>query len=213
MVLKHLLKTIRVLPPPAFKIYDTYEENGKVVGVVFWVSADGMSAKIISLKRLTGVAWSTETLVFGTTDMDDGSANTATIRAEAAKNGYADKLAWISFLNGLGEGWYLPAINELKMLASAYYGQNYNDVVKDVPSSLSEYNQKAIAAFEKILSDNGGDPINSAEPSANGDSIFTSTESLSGEKAYYVRFGKILADTGLKTSTARSFRGVKLITE
>lgn len=197
-----------------FKLLEVYKENGAAKGIVFWVSADGLSAKVISLKRLSGVAWSTEETLtnFGATDQEDGSANTTAIRTKALADGISDKLPWLSFIDGLGEGWYLPAYNELKALAAAYYGvAAFTDIEPKTLDQISEAQRNAVKAFEKLIADNGGDPINSQAETANGDSIFSSTEVSSGAQVSYVRYGKVSNAGGGKTSTARTFRGVKLI--
>ena len=215
-----------------FKLLEVYKEGGVAKGIVFWVSEDGLSAKVVSLKRLAGVAWSTEAsgsaerykfTKLGELSADDGSVNTIAIRANAKEAGITEKLPWLAFLDGLGEGWYLPADKELQSLAAAYYGVEYGKITAAVPSSLPAEQKAAVDAFEKLISDNGGDPVNAAEASGNGESIFSSTEVATSVKnaeeetveaytsAYYVRFGKLSRDKGTKDGTGRTFRGVKLI--
>lgn len=216
----------------SFKIGEIYKEGGKAVGIVFWVSEDGQTGKIVSLKRLSGAAWSTEATSaargefkqLGKADADDGAANTEEIRKNAKE--LKVEVPFIAFLDELGEGWYIPAANELTALACAYYGvEKTGDIEAKTPDTMTKEDQKAaMTAFENAIKDNGGDAINSAAGTANGDSIFSSTEVLvTGQKtldggtadaytsATYVRFGKYAKDKGTKDGTSRTFRGVKVV--
>ncbi len=201
-----------------FQVLEVYKENDVAKGIVFWVSDDGQKAKVISLKRLAGAKWSDEETVtnFEATDNEDGAANTQKIRQKAQTDGITDKIPWIAFLDSLGEGWYLPAYNELRALAFAYYNITSAGQfdTKKVLSEQTQEIQDAAAAFEKLIKDNGGDAINAQEPSFNGgDSVFSSTEASSGASAYYYRFGKLSNTSGTKTNSTRTFRGVKLVSK
>ncbi len=214
-----------------FKLLETYSENGKVVGVVFWVSDDGQSAKIVALKRSAKIAWAVEgsvskadSVIVGATSKSDGLANTAAIR-EFVKNS-PDDVPALTYLDGLGEGWYWPAIDELQALFEAYNGTSYAAATKKAPASITDAEKEARAAFEKVLTDNDGDKINAAE-SGNGDQYLASTEPTSdyvdsssgnvspaGTIVNSFRFGKanINNDTA-KKGTSRMVRGVKLVTK
>ena len=216
-----------------FKLLEVYKENGTAKGIVFWVSEDGQKAKIIALTRLGGEAWSNEGTSstrfdfkqLGLVSNTDGAANTAAIRENAAKESVT--VPFLAYLDGLGEGWYLPARDELRELAAAYYGvAAFGDISAVVPSSLPEAQKAATEAFEAVMKGAGGDAVNTAEASANGESYFSSTEVKSDVKidgttvsdtyyasAYYVRFGKYVTDKGTKDGKARYFRGVKLVSK
>lgn len=200
-----------------FKLLDTYSENGRVVGVVFWVSEDGMSAKVVSLKRSSNMAWAVSgsvsgadaTLIEGAVDKSDGYANTEAIRA-FVKDSYADVPA-LEYIDNLGEGWYWPASSELQALFEAYNGTSYDNATNSKPDSISEEEKSSRAKFEQILSDNGGDKINAAAENDNGEQYLASTQ-VDGTQVYSFRFGKrsLNNDTG-KTGTKRMVRAVKLV--
>lgn len=200
-----------------FKIMETYSEGGKVVGVVFWVSDDGMSAKIVSLNRSEKIAWAVNgssaatTLIEAAVDKADGSVNTAAIR-EFVKDSPADVPA-LAYLDALGEGWYWPAINELQSLFEAYNGTTYDAATNAKPNGLTEDEKAARAAFDKLLTDNGGVKLNEADDNNNGEQYLASTQ-VDAINVNSFRFGKrsINNDTG-KTGTTRMVRAVKLVSK
>lgn len=200
-----------------FKLLDTWSENGRVVGVVFWVSEDGMSAKVVSLKRSANIAWAVAgsvsradvTLIEGAADKSDGQANTDAIRA-FVKDSYDDVPA-LAYIDGLGEGWYWPAAYELQALFEAYNGTSYDNATNSKPDGISEDEKSSRARFEQVLADNGGDKINAAAGSGNGEQYLASTQ-VDAKQVYSFRFGKrsLNNDTG-KTGTTRMVRAVKLV--
>lgn len=188
-----------------------YEENGRVVGIVFWVSEDGQSAKIVSLDRTEKIAWSTEgKTLLGATSTADGAANTALLKQSAE----AASIPMLAFCEQHGEGWYWPAVDELKVLFEAYNGTSYADASFAQPKDLLPEEQAARTAFDKLLTDNGGTAINTAAQNNNGDAYIASTE-ITATNCDYVRFGKkyIGSEGGgaTKTGTTRHGRCVKLV--
>ena len=206
-----------VLDEP-FKVGDIYYENGKAVGVVFAISDGGLKAQVVSLKRFGPTAWSTgEAARLG--DRDYGSKTTGaqfteSIReTDAAKNG---ELPILNFCDELGDGWYWPGLVELKALMTEYHGKtDYTQTTKAVPSSLPADERNAQIAWEKIFADNGGDPLNSQDPSASGDSYWCVQQNSAGTNGYYVRFGKPCSDNNAHAvkSGERYGRAVKDITK
>lgn len=106
-------------PKPAektWKVGDYYNVDGKE-GVVFWVDETGKHGKIVSMdqaelqwctddeyhKKLTGIA----------TDSSNGLNNLRSIMKIAA---WKDKYPAFAWCADHGDGWYLPAIDELKEL-------------------------------------------------------------------------------------------------
>ncbi len=99
-----------------WKVGDYYNVDGKE-GVVFWVDATGKHGKIVSMdqaklqwctydeynKELTGIA----------TDSSNGLNNLRSIMKIAA---WEDKYPAFAWCADHGDGWYLPAIKELKEL-------------------------------------------------------------------------------------------------
>lgn len=209
--------TVNQKPLGKYKIGDLYTENGKVAGVVFWVSDDALSAKVVHINRSASkLAWAvggcesgadvTET---GAKDENDGKANMAKIR-EFVGDHTADIPAF-AYCEELGEGWYWPAASELQDLFAAYNGTTFETATGAQPVNISDAEKTARAAFDKLLTDNGGTALNTAADNNNGDQYIASTET-SATTCNSVRFGKpaLNADTA-KNGTARFIRAVKLV--
>ncbi|MBQ2418977.1 MAG: hypothetical protein II281_04125, partial [Alistipes sp.] len=99
-----------------YKVGDYYNENGKE-GVVFEVSADGRSGKIVSMKQSVEglLKWSADsaekTRLIGANSKSNGAVNMAKVKAIS---GWQTKYPAFKWCDDLGEGWYLPSIEELK---------------------------------------------------------------------------------------------------
>ena len=99
-----------------YKVGDYYNENGKE-GVVFEVSADGRHGKIVSMKQSVEglLKWSADsaekTRLIGANSKSNGAANMAKVKAIS---GWQTKYPAFKWCDDLGEGWYLPSIEELK---------------------------------------------------------------------------------------------------
>ena len=99
-----------------YKVGDYYNENGKE-GVVFEVSADGRSGKIVSMKQSAKeLLWSSDSAeqkrLIGADSETDGAYNMAKVKAIY---GWQSKYPAFKWCADLGEGWYLPSIEELKV--------------------------------------------------------------------------------------------------
>ena len=99
-----------------YKVGDYYNENGKQ-GVVFEVSADGRSGKIVSMKQsVERLKWSSDDAeqkrLIGANSKTDGAANMAKVKA---RPDWQSKYPAFKWCVDLGEGWYLPSIEELKV--------------------------------------------------------------------------------------------------
>ena len=97
-----------------YKVGDYYNENGKK-GVVFEVSADGRSGKIVSMKQSSEeLQWSSDSAeqkrLIGANSKTDGAANMAKVKAIY---GWQSKYPAFKWCADLGEGWYLPSKEEL----------------------------------------------------------------------------------------------------
>ena len=108
-----------------YKVGDYYNENGKE-GVVFEVSADGRHGKIVSMKQSAQeLEWSSDRgeqrRLIGADSKTDGAYNLAKVKAIS---GWQSKYPAFKWCADLGEGWYLPAIEELKLFT-------LNDAVHD----------------------------------------------------------------------------------
>lgn len=183
-------------PDPLYKIYDVWYQNGIAAGIVFWVAEDGQSALVVSLDRTaTTVAWSKDGSHAIGTGEDDGVANTALLRASEE----AAFIPALEFCDAHGEGWFWPAMNEMKKLFEAYNGTAFDAATVAIPASITQEEKDARAAFEKVIADNGGTALNTGSENSNGDQYWTSTEQTDeGTGKVYgstMRFGKVYAST------------------
>ena len=121
-----------------------YYNDGKKEGVVFEVWDDGNSGKIVSMTQSAGtLKWSsneTEQKRFvGANSETDGAVNMAIIKAIS---GWESKYPAFKWCADLGEGWYLPAKEELLTIYSNKDVVNANLVYKVLSSyywSSTEY--------------------------------------------------------------------------
>lgn len=115
-ILKLLGRETQRKPTPAktYKVGDYYDDGTKQ-GVVFEVTADGKHGKIVSLTESSdGLEWTVTSegeRLIGADDMHNGSNNMAKVKQIA---GWREKYPAFAWCADLGEGWYLPAIEELK---------------------------------------------------------------------------------------------------
>lgn len=177
------------------------------VGMIFWVDpSDNMVGKAVSVKRQGGNPFEASVMSHNALSTVNGYANTALFTAPTANDA-------VAYCQSLGEGWYLPARDELWELFDAYNGIGHADpdFISAVPDNLTEVEKAARAAFDKMLTDLQGDVINEASGSGNGESYWSSTENAAGNQAYWVRFGKSGADVGNKTATNRFVRCMRTI--
>ena len=98
-----------------YKVGDYYNDGVKE-GVVFEVSADGRSGKILSLQQAPGkVVWTADKAeqkrLIGTKHTDDGQKNTNIVKAIS---GWQTKYPSFNWCASLGNDWYLPAQEEVK---------------------------------------------------------------------------------------------------
>lgn len=99
-----------------YEVGDLYDENGRR-GIVFETDASGRHGKIVSLRDAPSV-WCAPSeyagrVKTGATDERNGAENLRTIRRIAAWRELYPAFAWCA---DRGEGWYLPAVEELRRL-------------------------------------------------------------------------------------------------
>ena len=132
-----------------WKIGDYYERDG-VKGVVCALTDGGTHGLILSLGEIY-LPWcgfrKSEQRATGAVDAADGRVNMAAVERFIAENG----LSWADFpafkwCREQGEGWYLPAIDELLVV-----GHNYNG------GSRTASNRQARSRFNDALKSHGGD--------------------------------------------------------
>ena len=101
-------------PAKTYKVGDYYDD-GKKQGVVFEVTADGQHGKIVSLtessEKLIWSKWSAILCLIGADDKYNGANNMAKVKQIKAWRKKYPAFAWCA---DLGEGWYIPAIEELE---------------------------------------------------------------------------------------------------
>ncbi|MBO5813911.1 MAG: DUF1566 domain-containing protein [Alistipes sp.] len=120
-------------PGGKYRVGDYYSVNGKK-GVVFWVDETGKHGKIVSLTESSSrLAWSSDANVqerlIGADDKNNGANNMAKVKQIS---GWESKYPAFKWCADLGEGWYLPAINELGLFTLDI---SVNDAVNKTLSS------------------------------------------------------------------------------
>lgn len=128
-----------------------YDDNG-AAGVVIYLDDSGMHGLMVSLAESRDplyLPWSTIRNPYpetGATDKSDGEANMAAIERYIADNGLSwDDFPAFNWCRQLGDGWYLPAIDEVLMIGYCYNG-----------CQRVKFDRKAIQDFNAVLTDKGG---------------------------------------------------------
>ena len=96
-----------------YKVGDYYNDGTKE-GVVFEVSNGGYNGKIVSLEQIK-CCWSKKEVKTGATSKRDGMYNMQKIRSLSNWQNDYPAFAWCA---SLGDGWYLPALKELKAISA-----------------------------------------------------------------------------------------------
>jgi hypothetical protein len=189
---------------------------GKVFegGVVFWQDPDNPKrVKIVSATRLEGEPWCPESVAdipTGATSEEDGLANTNILKSL----GNFDQYIAAKYCADMGEGWYFPSRREVQALFEAYNGTSWGEATNEVPANITAEEKSARAAFDAALTSlPNGVALNTAAETENGESIWSSTESdTAPANAWWVRFGKPAVSAGIKRSTTRTVRAIKIVT-
>ena len=118
-----------------YKVGDYYNDGTKE-GVVFEVSADGRSGKIVSMSHSgdNNMPWAVgaeQKKTVGATDKYDGRKNMEAVRKVSGWRTLYPGFAWCA---NLGPDWYLPAIEELKIFTLN------EKVYKAVNATLKQHN-------------------------------------------------------------------------
>ena len=135
-------------PRDGWKIGDYYE-RGDVRGIVCLLTDGGRHGLILSLDEIY-LPWSTfrrpEWRAVGAVDSADGAVNMETVARYIADNGLSwDDFPAFKWCRDKGEGWYLPAIDELLVI-----GHNYNG------GNRLANNRQARNLFNEALREHGG---------------------------------------------------------
>ena len=111
-------------PLKSYKVGDYYDD-GEKQGVVFDVDKTGMHGKIVGLRQMSFL-WCTEAIydewiASNAIDQTNGSGN---IHKIMQIQGWQEKYHAFAWCANQGDGWYLPAIEELKLLLLNDYVHN-----------------------------------------------------------------------------------------
>ena len=157
-------------------------------GVLWYISADGTSGKVLYPGRSKGkMPFATESTVAfpETASADDGAVNVAILKKIDPSLASFPAAKYCEDLEG---DWYLPASNEMKALFEAYNGTTWEGASGGRPESITPEEQKARNQFEKYIRAAGGVKLNSFSPSTNGTELWTSTWK-SSSSAFFLRTG------------------------
>lgn len=134
-----------------FEVGQYYDYNG-LRGIVFATNEDGTHGLIISLDEVM-IEWSTfrkeELCKVGAKDQYDGAKNMEAVADYIAKNNLSwDHFPAFKWCKEKGEGWYLPAIDEVLQLGNNFNGGN-----------RQHNNRQARMRFNDTLKLQGGERI------------------------------------------------------
>ena len=131
-----------------YAVGDYYDFNG-VKGVVCKVTEDGLHGMVVSLDEVM-IPWSVfrkpDLRTVGAVDRTDGWVNMQTVARYIAQNGLSwDDFPAFKWCREQGEGWYLPAIDEVLAI-----GNNFNG------GTRMHYDRQARNRFNDALKEHGG---------------------------------------------------------
>ncbi len=182
-------------------------------GIIFWIAEDKSSCKVLypyGEKR----AWSSGEYDVADAKNNIGRENVEAMKAYATTNGLIFESAFpaAAYCAAAGEGWYLPSSTELGDVFEAYNGTDKDSATQTNPDGITATEKAARAAFDAALlkAYPDGVVLNTQAADAAGDSAFSSNQT-SAANATYFRWGKVLQNSGSKTSTARYARCVKRV--
>ncbi|MBQ9137413.1 MAG: PEGA domain-containing protein [Alistipes sp.] len=156
-----------------YKVGDYYNDGVKE-GVVFEISADGRSGKIVSMKQsVSEYEWCSDSKeqssLIGASSRSDGNYNMAKIKALP---GWMNNYPAFQHCANLGNNWYLPAIDELTTIL---------------------LNNKVFDSVNKALISHGGDKI-----SNDGGVWYWSSTEVSNTEVKYINAYKKEVGNGSK---------------
>lgn len=170
------------------KMGDVLNING-VRGIVFSVNEEGTHGTVMSIKAYRGTEnlYCTKGSIIKGIDMSDtqdGKKNTSAV-FEFSKTYHAPMSVFPVFkwCQSLGEGWYIPSVEQLKQFVNYWLGNYVEEEDWDEESEADEqpegYSHKK--EVDRIMLDAGGIPF------LNG--VFTSTKNKDG-KIYVFQYDK-----------------------
>lgn len=102
-----------------YSIGDYYERNG-IIGIIFYVDKTGEHGKIVELHQSKdNFEWCTdhwsESKKLGCSNRNDGLSNLKVIQKQ---DNWEQRFPAFAYCSSKGVGWYLPAINELRLITN-----------------------------------------------------------------------------------------------
>lgn len=146
---------------------DILTVNG-VKGIVFYVDDSGCHGTMMSVKAFRGTKnlfCSKTSLLKGTlmTSATDGKANTEMLFSYvASKNIALTEFPVFNWCRSLGNGWYIPSIEQLKTFVNYWLGNDDLEVDWDDDEILSQSDDSSVPHTKKvndILMNEGGIPF------------------------------------------------------
>ena len=208
------------------KVGHVWYEGGKPVGIVYWVSADGNTAKVMHLERSQTMVWNDPVTLTTVTDnptaMESTHTNTEALRKWATANPSVSipALDYLDELNKSGDNWYWPTRRDMEAWGRVYYGAE--TIIKKNKASLKTEAPEQYAAtqqFEALLTSIetkysvNTDPLDDAAENTNGTTYWTSCD-YKKDQAWFGRFGNynVTANQYTKKDKPCYVRAVKTIT-
>lgn len=160
------------------KMYEIVKDaSGKAIGIVIKVTDGGKHGLMMSLNKFTTKDVMKDNSVVGLLNENDGMANYEVLKKQS--DFPAAYPAWQEVYDREQKGdlgWYVPAINELIDLFTAYNGGSIDMSAPDFPDPGMAKKDKR-AEFNKLLTDNGGKIIVDGEEWWDCPTLISSTES------------------------------------
>jgi hypothetical protein len=191
-----------------YKVGDVYPHEGTALGIVFEISNNGKSGKVVSLVESSGRwgAWPKDEngdAIVGIRDADNGLQGTRSIiKIRSGAGNFAGdytifKWVYETMNENVWDGeWYVPSKNELKSLYAAFSGLTYADIEiswtdgNAMPGFDSQTYKDARTVFNLKMTTAGGSILNDTGR------YWTSTE-FDANKAWVIRFSTSVLDYSL----------------
>ena len=140
---------LTALTAEAQRLGELYQQNG-VRGIVVKLTPDGRPAVLMSLEASKEplIGDKKMEVVIEATDRNDGRNNMAAIAASRAT--YGGSYPLYDWCRSLGEGWYLPAVNELYDAWIGLFGGK---------GALDNYNEANLLTINNAVKSYGGEKI------------------------------------------------------
>lgn len=132
MIVGYDFENETVFDPSTLRIGDLVAVNG-VQGIVFQV---GKVVKLVSVEQGSSLVWGNYGVASGATNHSDGASNMRRIKSI---DGWENKYPAFKWCADYGEGWYLPAVNELETI------YNYKSTIN---ATLSANSYTSLSRYE-----------------------------------------------------------------